>query len=178
MFRTGAFAAGACALAAVVALSASTAVAAPPPPCNNAPQITDAAHDGHHPGTDVLGAWWSESAGRLQAVIQTRVGMFYAEHDDAEVQISIYALVFTANGKQWYVRANGPELARSTAQPTYEYGTYAGGVFSKLGDTTGVVERSAVQAGTVTIDVPAAIGAVAGTKLSNPFVVTVDGYTA
>ena len=175
MFRSGALASSVVALAAVMALPAATGAAAPPAPCNNAPQITDAALDGHHPGTDVLAAWWSEAGGRLQAVIQTRVGLFYAEHDDAEVQVSIYALVFTAGGKTWYVRANGPETARSTDPPTYEYGTVTPpGNFARLGVTTGTVERSTT-AGTVTIDVPAAIGATAGARLTNPYVITIDG---
>ena len=74
---------------------ATTAAAAPPAPCNNAPQITDANGDGHHPATDVLAAWFSEAAGHLQAVIQVRAGTWVAEHDDAEVNGSGYALVFT-----------------------------------------------------------------------------------
>src|SRR4051794_34338123 len=121
MFRLGSLAAIAVALAVIPAIAG----AAPPAPCNNAPQITDASGDGHHPGTDVLAAWWSESAGRLQAVIQTRVGLFVAEHDDAEINGSSYALVFLASGKAWYVRANGPAPARQDDPVVYEYGTYA-----------------------------------------------------
>ena len=71
----------------------SRAARAAPPPCDDSPQIADAGGDGHHPGTDVLAAWLSEASGRLQAVIQVRAGIFVAEHDDAEVNGSGFALI-------------------------------------------------------------------------------------
>lgn len=173
MFRFGTLVAIALALATIPA----TARAVAPAPCNNAPQITDANGDGHHPGTDVLAAWWSEASGHLQAVIQTRAGLFVAEHDDAQINGSSYALVFGAGGKTWYVRANGPQADRAQDPVVYEFGSYAAGGFTPVGATTGFVDR-AITAGTVTIDVPAAVGAVAGTKLTNPFAVTYDGINA
>lgn len=168
MFRSGALAAGATlALAASVALSAPTAVAAPPPPCNNAPQITDAATDGHHPPTDVLAAWWTEGAGRLQAVIRVYAGTPAAEHDEAETPGAGYAFVFTVGGQTRYVRATLPV----NGAPTFDHGTYTPvGGFTGQGATTGVVETAAN--GTVTIDVP---GAPAGASLTRAFVLTYDG---
>ena len=109
MFRSGAFAAGVLALAAFVALPAATGLAAPPPPCNNAPQITDAATDGHHPPTDVLAAWWTEGSGHLQAVIRVYAGTPAAEHDEAEVPGAGYAVIFNAAGQTRYVRATLPD---------------------------------------------------------------------
>jgi len=51
-------AAGAGVLAAV---AIATPAAAAPPPCG-AQQIADPVGDGHHPNTDVTGAWLSEAA--------------------------------------------------------------------------------------------------------------------
>lgn len=168
MFRSGALAAGASvALAAMVALSASTAVAAPPPPCNNAPQITDAATDGHHPPTDVLAAWWTEGAGRLQAVIRVYAGTPAAEHDEAETPGAGYAVVFTVAGQTRYVRATVPV----NGAPTFDHGIYTPvGGFAGQGATTGAVESAAN--GTVTIDVP---GVAAGAALTGAYVLTYDG---
>lgn len=167
MFRTGAFAAGASALAAIVALSASTAVAAAPPPCNNAPQITDATGDGHHAPTDVLSAWWSEANGHLQATVKVAAGTPVAEHDEATTPVAGYAVVYTVGGQTLYVRASLP--LRGT--PVFDYGTYTPvGGFASAGTTTGAVETATN--GTVTIDVPAVA---TGTLLSRPFVITYDG---
>src|SRR6478735_6070770 len=139
----GFFAAGALALAAVPA----TAAAAPPAPCTNAPQITDASGDGHHPGTDVLAAWWSEATGHLTATIQLRSGLFVAEHDDAEVNGSGFALVY--NGSS-YLRATAPAQDHAGDPVVYDFGTYANGVFTSVGTTTGTVEKG--PNGAVTID--------------------------
>src|SRR4051812_30430159 len=166
-------AAGALALA-VLGIAAGAARAAPPA-CNNSPQITDASGDGHHPGTDVLAAWWSESSGHLQAVIQVRAGLFVAEHDDAEVNGSGFVFVFTQAGMTRYVRANAPAQEHASDPVTFDYGTYTSpGGFASAGATTGVAERSA-GAGAVTIDVP---GVSAGTLLTNAFVVTYDGINS
>jgi len=162
---------GALALAATL----PTAARAAPPPCNNAPQITDAGGDGHHPGTDVLAAWWSESSGHLQAVIQVRAGIFVAEHDDAQVNGAGFALVFTQGGVTRYVRANAPAIDHASDPVTFDSGTYASpGGFASAGATTGLAERS-TGAGTVTIDVPAVPP---GTLLTNAFVVTYDGISS
>jgi hypothetical protein len=147
---------------------------AAPPPCNGAAGIVDASGDGHHPGSDVLAAWFSESSGRLQAVVQVRSGVWAAEHDDAELNGSAYAVVFTLGGRLAYVRANGPAQNRGADGVTYDYGTYAPpNTFQSAGATTGAVEPG--PNGAVTIDVPTALGVTAGTKLGDPFVLTYDG---
>jgi hypothetical protein len=158
------------ALALIAALP--TAARSAPPPCDTSPQITDATGDGHHPGTDVLAAWWSESSGHLQAVIQVRAGLFVAEHDDAEINGSGFVFVFTQGGVRRYVRASAPAQDHASDPVAFDYGTYTSpGGFAVAGATTGVVERS-TGAGTVTIDVP---GVGAGALLTNAFVVTYDG---
>jgi hypothetical protein len=163
-------------LAAVGALALiagfPNAAGAAPPPCNNSPQITDVGGDGHHPGTDVLAAWWSEASGHLQAVIQVRAGIFVAEHDDAQINGSGFAFVYSQGGVTRYVRANAPAQDRAGDPVAFDYGTYTSpGGFAGTGATTGVAERS-TGAGTVTIDVP---GVSPGTVLTNAFVITYDG---
>ncbi|WP_445149692.1 hypothetical protein [Baekduia sp. Peel2402] len=142
--------------------------------CTGAPQITDASGDGHHSGTDVLSAWLTEGAGRLQAVVQVRAGLFAPEHDDAELNGTGYALAFDLGGATRYVRVRA---APGGGTLSYDYGTYSGGAFTSLGTTTGSVVH-ATGAGTATIDVPAALGAIPGSVLARPFVVTYDGITA
>jgi hypothetical protein len=161
MFRLGTLAAIVLALAATPVSAGAT----PPAPCHTAPQITDASGDGHHPGTDVLAAWWSEAAGRLQAVIQVRNGLWVAEHDDAEVNGSGFALIY--NGTS-YLRVRAPAAGDSVL---YDFGTFtAPATFTPAGATTGVAEAG--PNGTVTIDVPPVVP---GTRLSAPFVLTYDG---
>jgi hypothetical protein len=158
------------ALALIAALP--TTARAAPPPCDNAPQITDATGDGHHPGTDVLAAWWSESSGHLQAVIQVRAGIFVAEHDDAEINGSGFVMVYGAGGVTRYVRASAPAQDHASDPVAFDYGVYTSpGGFAPSGATTGTVERS-TGPGTVLVDVP---GAPAGTLLASPYVVTYDG---
>ena len=165
MFRSRALATAT--LAAFTALPVATAAAAPPAPCNNVPQLADAAGDGHHAPTDVLSAWWSEAAGRLQATIKVAAGTPVAEHDEAQTPVAGYALVYVAEGQTRYVRAQLP----LRGLPAYDFGTYtAVGGFASAGATSGVVEPASN--GTVTLDVPAVP---AGTVLSRPFVVTYDG---
>src|SRR5215213_3857490 len=77
---------------------------APPSPCFGIPQITDANGDGHHPGTDVLSAWFSLESGHLQGVIKVRQAVWVPEHDDAELNVGGYVLLFTTGGQTWYVR--------------------------------------------------------------------------
>lgn len=155
-------------LAAVAGFS-PVAVAAPSA-CGGSPQIVDVAGDGHHPNTDVVAAWLSEQAGSLQAVIQPRVAVWEPAHDDSEA--AGFAFLFeTGDGLVRYVRAEAP---RGPAR--FDYGTWteAGG-FLSAGATTGVTETGA--GGAVTIDVPAASGAVAGVVLRRSFVLTYDGMT-
>ena len=149
--------------------------AAAPPPCNNTPQITDASGDGHHPGTDVLAAWWSESSGHVQAVIQVRAGIFVAEHDDAQINGSGFALVFNQGGVTRYVRATAPAQDHASDPVAFDYGTYTSpGGFASAGATTGTAERSS-GAGTVQVDVP---GVTAGALLTNSYVLTYDGINS
>jgi hypothetical protein len=164
--------AGVASLAVSQVLVASVAAAAPPP-CENTPQITDASGDGHHSPTDVTAAWFSEAAGPLQVVIQVRAGTWVPEHDDADTNGAGYAFVFDAGGATRYVRA----LAAANGTVTYDYGTYAGpGAFSSAGATTGSVAYGT--GGTVTLDVPSALGVVSGAVLANPYVVTYDGIVS
>ena len=67
--RTGLLLAAACALALAIPAAAQ---AAAPAPCPGAAQIIDASGDGHHNNTDVLSAWFSESAGSVKAVVEIK----------------------------------------------------------------------------------------------------------
>jgi len=159
-----------------MAVTAATGAAGPPAACHDNPQITDASGDGHHATTDVLAAWFSEAGGRLQAVVQVRAGTWVAEHEDPEIPGSGFAVLFTVAGQTRFVRANAPGPDHPGDPVTYDHGTYnrAGG-FVSAGATTG--STITATSGTVTIDVPAATGAVAGATLANPFVLTYDGIT-
>lgn len=166
----------AAALCAVAALALPGAAAAVPQPCGGVPQISDASGDGHHSSSDVLAAWFSEEAGRLQAVIKVRASTWEPEHEDAEENGSGYALIFTVGGKTAYVRAR--DWPHGEKAISYDWGTYASGTwFTSLGSSTGEAVYASF-GGTVTIDVPDATGAVAGALLSDPFVLTYDGITA
>ena len=163
---TGLLASAAAAPAAGAGVAKPTS--APPPPCLSA-QITDSASndDGHHPGTNLVSGWFSEAAGRLQAVIAVRSGEWRPEHDDAD--FSAYALLFTTGGQTRYVRVR----AAQDGSLSYDYGTYPStGTFVSLGSTIGVVEGSVGSTGYATIDVPAATGATAGAVLAAPFALT------
>ena len=149
--------------------------AAAPAPCGGVAQIADAAGDGHHGATDVVAAWWSEAAGRLQAVIQIRVGAWAPEHDDAEVNGSGYALVFTSGGQTRYVRVGAPPAGQGAV--SYDYGTYtAPGGFASAGqhDRRAGLRRQRHRhdrrAGGVRARRPARCW-------PNPFVLTYDGVT-
>src|SRR5262245_13297053 len=133
--RTNARRALGSALAATAILAcAGNAAAAAPPPCGGTPQINDVSGDGHHPSSDVLSAWLSESSGGLQATIKVRAGDWQPEHTDADVNGSGFALLFTLDGRTAYVRANAAE----DGTLTYDYGTYsAPSTFTRLGMTTG-----------------------------------------
>ena len=162
--------------AACLTILVAANAGAAPPPCNGAAGIADVSADGHHPGTDVLAAWFSETSGHLQAVVQVRSGLWVAEHDDADVNGSGFAVVFTLGSQLAYVRANAPAQDHASDGVTYDYGTYAPpNTFQSAGSTTGAVEAG--PNGAVTIDVPAALGVTAGTKLGNPFVLTYDGIS-
>ena len=162
-------------LLALAAL-AVPAGAAVPQPCGGVPQISDPNGDGHHSSTDVLSAWFSEEAGRLQAVIKVKVGSWEPEHEDADLNGSGFAMIFTVGGKNVYVRAR--DWPHSEKPVEFDYGTYAAGSwFSSAGTTSGEVVY-ATTGGTVAIDVPAALGAAPGTRLASPYVLTYDGITA
>jgi hypothetical protein len=169
----------AAAVAAAVTIgspSVSAAVTAAPAPCGGVAQVTDPAGDGHHSSTDVLAAWLSEpGVGTLQATIQIRSGSFLPEHDDAVVNGSAFALLFTTGGQTRYVRATAPPANGGVLG--YDYGTWSpAGGFASAGATTGGIVTGAP--GTVTIDVPAATGATTGARLTNLFVLTYDGVDA
>ena len=149
-------------LGALAAVASATPAVAAPPPCG-APQIADASGDGHHANTDVVAAWLSESAGRLQAVIRPRVAVWEPAHDDSEA--AGFAFLYTAGGQLRYVRAEAPR----GAPVRFDHGTWsAAGGFASAGrdDRRGGVWRA------VTIDVP---GVPAATVLARIFVLTYDG---
>ena len=79
----------------------------------------------------MLAAWWSEATGHLTATIQVRNGIFVAEHDDAQVNGSGFALVF--NGSS-YLRARAPAQDHAGDPVVYDYGTYANGVVHQRRD--------------------------------------------
>lgn len=162
--------AGAAAILSLAALSATAAPAsaAPPAPCDGVPQIADARGDGHHPNTDVTAAWFSEAAGRLQAVVRMDVADWKPAHDDSASAGA--AVLYRTGGVVRYVRIQ----VFPTAPPQYDHGvwTRAGG-FASQGATTGTTTPDV--GGTATIDVPAAAGGVPGAMLAAPFVLTYDG---
>src|SRR5688572_8954583 len=151
-------------LGALAAVASATPAVAAPPPCG-APQIADPSGDGHHSNTDVVAAWLSESAGRLQAVIRPRVAVWEPAHDDSDA--AGFALLYTAGGQLRYVRAEAPR----GAPVRFDHGTWsAAGGFVSAGPTNGEAASDAV-----TIDVP---GVPASTLLSRIFVLTYDGADA
>jgi hypothetical protein len=157
------------ALAAVVlpAAFAPAATGQAPPPCGGQAQISDATGDGHHNTTDVLSAWFSESGGRLQAVIKVQFGNWAPDHPPGPAQ---WALLFNVGGQTRYVRAVAPD----PPVMTFDYGTWTpSGSFASAGPTTGSTVGG--PAGTTTIDVPTQTGAVAGAVLTSPFGLTYDG---
>lgn len=161
-----------CAL--VVAIGAPVASAAAPQPCGG-PQVIDVSGDGHHSSSDVLAAWFSEESGHLTATIKVRSATWEPEHEDAEENGSGFAMLFSLGGQTHYVRARA--WPHGEKPVSYDYGAFAqGSWFTSAGVTSGEVVYAAF-GGTVTIDVPEAIGA-AGAKLAGPFVLTYDGITA
>jgi hypothetical protein len=159
------FAAAALAVLVLAAFPTGAAAQAPPP-CGGQPQISDAQGDGHHNTTDVLSAWFSEAAGRLQAVIRVQAGNWFPDHPPGPAR---WALLFNVGGQPRYVRAVAPD-----APPvSFDYGTWAApDVFTPGGPTVGALVGG--PGGTATIDVPPQTGAVTGAVLSNPFVLTHD----
>jgi hypothetical protein len=155
---------------AAIALSVgmcSAAFGAAPAPCGGVAQISDPTGDGHHPNTDVLSAWFSEEAGRLQAVIRVDVGDWLPAH--ARSDSAGWAMLFDVGGQTRFVRVE----ALPTGELRYDHGTWTlAGSFVSAGTTTGEVTTGA--GGTATIDVPAETGAVAGALLAKPFVLTYE----
>jgi hypothetical protein len=148
---------------ATAALAAPAAAA--PAPCGGAPQLTDAAGDGHHANTDIASAWLSEAAGRLQAVIVPRVAVWEPAHDDSDA--AGFALLYAVGGETRYVRG---EAARA-APLRFDHGTWtAPGGFGTAGAVAGAAET-----GALVIDLPPVP---AGTVLARPYVLTYDGVTA
>ncbi|MEA2131817.1 MAG: hypothetical protein QOJ85_4708 [Solirubrobacteraceae bacterium] len=145
----------------------SEAFAAAPPPCGGVAQISDPSGDGHHENTDVLSAWFSEQSGHLQAVIKVTTGDWRPMHVDSDA--AGWAMLFDVGGQTRFVRVE----ALKTGGVQYDYGTWtlAGG-FVSAATTTGEVVNG--PGGTATIDVPAETGAVPGTLLAKPFVLTYE----
>lgn len=162
---------GAAALA-TLAVAAAPASAAAPEPCGGVPQIVDTT-GGHHPGTDVLSAWFSEANGRLQAVVRVQAGTWVPEHTDEEVDVAGYAVLFEAGGRTAYVRVQ----VSPTGAASYDYGSFDGARFQSEGASAGELVYAPF-GGTATIDVPAATGAVPGAVLARPFALTYDGTSA
>lgn len=176
MSRSGYLPALAVLFLVLAALAATPAQAAVAQPCGGVAQITDPNGDGHHSSSDVLSAWFSEEAGRLQAVIKVKAGTWEPEHEDAELNGSGFAMIFSLGGQTAYVRARG--WPHSEKPVEFDYGTYAAGSwFASAGTTTGEVAYAAF-GGTVAIDVPVVLGAVPGARLASPYVLTYDGITA
>ena len=162
------------ATAASVGLSLAlcpVALGAAPAPCAGGAQIADDVGDGHHANTDVSAAWFSEQAGRLQVVVKAQTGDWVPAHEDSEA--AGWAVIFAVGGEPRYVRIEGPR----TGPARYDHGvwTLAGG-FASAGATSG--ETVSGPGGTVTIDVPAATGALPGALLARPFVLTYDGMSS
>jgi hypothetical protein len=145
----------------------STALAVAPVPCGGIVQISDPSGDGHHENTDVLSGWFSEQAGRLQAVIKVTLGDWRPMHVDSDA--AGWALLFEVGGQTRFVRVETP----AAAPIRYDSGTWtlASG-FVSTATTTGEVTTGAN--GTATIDVPADTGAVPGALLARPFVLTYE----
>jgi hypothetical protein len=155
---------------AVVAGLAPAATA--PSPCGGAAQIADLVGDGHHRNSDVTGAWISGAAGRLQAVIRVRTGMWSPAHDDSEV-LGI-AMLYDMDGVTRYVRAR---VGRS-GTASFDAGTWsATGYFASTGSTTGALANDQAEGspGTVTIDLPGDPPVRADTVIRGPWVITYDG---
>ena len=162
---------GAIALGVTGSAAASPGEPAPPAPCGGVVQIADARGDGHHAATDVLSAWFAQGGSGVQGVIEVSQGTFVPDHPDSDVPGAGYALVFSVNGRAWFVRA----IASVDGSVAYDYGTWSPStLFTSVGVTTGSVVH-AVGPGTVAIDIPPAIGASAGTRLTSVFALTYDG---
>ncbi|MDX6410414.1 MAG: hypothetical protein QOE13_3485, partial [Gaiellaceae bacterium] len=127
-----------------------------------------ATGDGHHENTDVLAAWFSEAAGRLQAVTQVSVADWQPMHVNSDA--AGWAVLFEAGAQRRFVRV---EALKTTGQKVYDHGTWTpDGGFASAGATTGEVVPG--PGGTATIDVPAATGALPGAVLARPFALTYE----
>ncbi|MDO9357316.1 MAG: hypothetical protein Q7T55_26700 [Solirubrobacteraceae bacterium] len=156
--------------AALFLMPAAASAGPRPATCTATPSILDAAGDGHHPNTDVIAAWLTETGGRLQAVIQVSQAVWEPAHDDSEA--ASFAMLFGVGGATRYVRA----LAPRGGPLRFDHGSWtrAGGFLSD-GPTTG--DSSTGSAGFVAIDVPGTPAIVPGAVLGRPFVLTSDGGT-
>lgn len=150
------------------ALPTPAAAADPPAACPTGRTLTDPAADGHHPNTDVIAGWLTETGGHLQAVIQVTTASWAPAHDDSDS--ASFAFLFGVGGETRYVRGE----ARRAGGVAFDAGTWtkAGG-FVPASATSGAT-TDAGTGGAITIDVPASV-APPGTLLSRPFVLTWDG---
>lgn len=161
------------ALCALVLAPGQPAFAAPPAACGGVAQISDERGDGHHANSDVVAAWFSEASGGVQAVIQTTFGAWSPAHEDSSS--AGFAMLFESGGQLRYVRLVAPRPGEGPL--TFDHGAWLPATgFVSAGPTTGEVVAGV--SGSVTIDVPAATGAVPGARLARPFVMTYDGGSA
>jgi hypothetical protein len=100
-------------LGALVAWPSPASAADPPAACTSGRTLTDATGDGHHPNTDVLAGWLTETGGRLQAVIQVHTASWAPAHDDSDS--ASFAFLFSVGGKTRFVRGQAPrsEIGRA-----------------------------------------------------------------
>jgi hypothetical protein len=163
-------------VSAALVAAPTPASAAAPAPCGVV-TFDDPSGDGHHSETDVLQGWFSEGGGGLQATLKVKTGSWLPAHEDEEVNGAGYAMLFRIGGAApaKYVRVFAPP--NGSGPVSYDAGTWtSGGGFASQFSTTGLLVYGA--GGTVTIDVPAALGWTAGSILTSTFALTYDGTTA
>ncbi len=115
-----------------------------------------------------LSAWFSEAAGRLQAVIRVQAGNWFPDHPPGTAAVR----AGVRRGRSDPVCARGCARSAPGVDSTMARGRPPD-VFASAGPTTGAVIGG--PGGTATIDVPGQTGAVTGAVLANPFVLTYDG---
>ena len=148
------------------------AMAAAPVACGGTAHIVDASGDGHHPNTDVVGGWFSESDEGLKAVIEVYQAVWEPVHDDSDQ--AGFAMLFSVGGETRYVRAIAPPYPDPVR---YDYGTWTRlGGFQSAGTTTGSVTTGFH--GYALIDVPPSVAGVSGGVIKSPFILTWDGVNS
>jgi hypothetical protein len=148
------------------------AMAAAPAVCGGTAQIVDASGDGHHPNTDVLRGWFSESDSGIKAVIEVYQAVWEPVHDDSDQ--AGFAMLFSVGSETRYVRAIAPPYPDPVR---YDYGTWTRlGGFQTAGTTTGSATTGFH--GYAVIDIPASVAGTNGGILKSPFILTWDGVNS